>query len=401
MNDGQVMGKETGTNSKNDGFGAIDALIVLARHKRKLIVLPVVVAVLSAAVSLALPDVYRAGTKLLPPQQAQSATSAILSQSGGLAAGAVGGMVGLKNPNDLYVGMLKSRTIADRIVERFELKRSYDLKSNEKTRKKLEDRTFISAGKDGLITIEVEDENPARVAKMANAYVEELYKLSKVLAVTEASKRRMFFESQLETAKNNLASAEVALKGALDTHGVISVDNESRAIVETVGRLRAQISAKEIQLSSMNAFFTENNPEYKRTQQELFSLRNELSNLENGRAGLRKDQAGTKQEGLENIKVLRDVKYYQMLYELLAKQYETSRLDEAKDPSVIQVLDPAVQPEKKFRPKRAIITLAAVFLALVVSIIWVLVSEVKNHIDGSSKLKAQFAELKGNLKFRP
>lgn len=401
MNDAQVIGKEAGNRSKDDGFGAIDALIVLAKHKRKLITLPAAVAVLVAAISLALPDVYRAGTKLLPPQQAQSATSAILSQLGGLAAGAAGGMVGMKNPNDLYVGMLKSRTIADRIVERFELKKSYELESSEKTRKKLEERTFITAGKDGLITIEVEDENPARVAKMANAYVEELYKLSKVLAVTEASKRRMFFESQLETAKNNLASAEVALKGALDTHGVISVDNESRAIVETVGRLRAQISAKEIQLSSMNAFFTENNPEYKRTQQELVSLRNELSNLENGRAGVRKDPAGTKQEGLENIKVLRDVKYYQMLYELLAKQYEAARLDEAKDPSVIQVLDPAVQPEKKFRPKRAIITLVSTLVALFLAIVWVLVSEVKSHINRSSKLKAQFAELKGNLKFRP
>jgi uncharacterized protein involved in exopolysaccharide biosynthesis len=398
MNDAQLMRKETVADATSDGFGLIDALIILAKHKRKLIIFPAVVAITAAAISLALPDVYRAGTKLMPPQQAQSATSAILSQLGGLAAGAASGMTGLKNPNDLYVGMLKSRTIADRVIERFELKKSYDLQSKEKIRKKLEDRTFITAGKDGLITIEVEDENPTRVAQMANAYVEELYKLTKVLAVTEASKRRMFYESQLETAKNNLAAAEVALKGALDTHGVISVDNESRAIVETVGRLRAQISAKEIQLSSMNAFFTENNPDYKRTQQELVSLRNELSNLENGRGGSIKGENGGKQEGLENIKVLRDVKYYQMLYELLAKQYEAARLDEAKDPSVIQVLDPAEQPEKKFRPKRAIITLASGFVALIFLMLWILAIEVKAYIEKSPKLQSRLVELKGMLK---
>ena len=189
----------------------------------------------------------------------------------------------------------------------------------------------------------------------------------------------------------------MALKGALDTHGVISVDNESRAIVETVGRLRAQISAKEIQLSSMNAVFTENNPEYKRTQQELVSLRSELSNLKIGRAGTRKGQVEDKQEGLENIKVLRDVKYYQMLYELLAKQYEAARLDEAKDPSVIQVLDPAVQPEKKFRPKRAIITFVSTFVALIFSILWIFGVEAKAYAGRSTKLRAQMAELKRNL----
>ena len=207
MNDSQLMSKEIVADAKDNGFSVMDALIILAKHKRKLVgFLPATIAIIAAAISLAMPGIFRAGTKLLPPQQAQSATSAILSQLGGLAAGAASGMPGLKNPNDLYVGMLKSRTVADRVIERFELKQSYDLQSNEKTRKTLEDRTFITSGKDGLITIEVEDENPARVAKMANAYVEELYKLTKVLAVTEASKRRMFYGTQLETPKQSCIS---------------------------------------------------------------------------------------------------------------------------------------------------------------------------------------------------
>lgn len=339
-----------------------DVLTVLARHKKLIIWFPVIVAFLAAGISLLMPNVYRANAKLLPPQQAQSGAAALLSQFGA-SAGAGVGIAGLKNPNDLYVGMLKSRTVADRLVGRFDLKKVYETESPEKARKLLGDRTFVTAGKDGLISIEVEDEGQQRVASIANAYVEELGRLTKVLAVTEASKRRVFFEQQLELAKDNLAKAEVALKNALDNRGVVSVDVESRAMVEMMGRLRAQISANEIQLSSMNAFVTSNNPEHKRVQEELNSLRTELSKLENGRGGpIAAGQTG--KIGLENIKILRDVKYHQMLYDLLARQYEASRLDEAKDPALVQVLDPAVVPEKKFKPKRLIIVLGAFMAGL-------------------------------------
>lgn len=354
-----------------------------------------VVAVFATALSFALPNIYKATTKLLPPQQAQSGTAALLSQLGG-AAGLAAGMAGLKNPSDLYVGMLKSRTIADNLIAKFDLKKVYEEEFVEKARAELEENTSISSGKDGLITIEVEDKDQKRVALLANAYVSELLRLTKVVAVTEAGQRRMFYESELERAKNNLAATEIALKSKLDTRGVISVDVESRAIVETVGRLRAQVSAKEIQLNSMRAFVTETNPNYRRAQEELSSLRLELSKLENGRpdgmngSGLK----GDNQVGLENIKLLRDLKYYQMLYELLAKQYEMARLDEAKDPGTIQVLDPAVQPERKFKPKRALIVLTATLFALFGAMAWAFLSDAKRRSERTADGAAQWAEFK-------
>jgi len=341
-----------------------------------------VVGVVAFCISLALPDFYKASTKLLPPQQAQSGTAAILSQLGG-GSGLAAGMAGLKNPNDMYIGMLKSRTVADKLIAKFDLKTAYETKSQEDARRILANNSLITSGKDGIITIEVEGKDRGAVAKLANAYTAELLDLAGKLALTEASQRRVFFERQLETSKDKLAQAEVLLKKAMQTSGIVSVDGESRAIIETVVRLQAQISAKEIQRDSIRAFLTENHPDFKRVEEELKSQRAELSRLENGR---KKDPLSqeTQQAGLGNIKLVRDVKYNQMLYELLSKQYEVARIDEAQEPSIIQVLDAAVDPERKFKPARALIAILASILTVLGAIAWIFFVEVRRTVQKPS-----------------
>ena len=378
-------------------LGLIDVLIVLAKHKKKIILLPLVAAVIAAGVSMVLPNVSHATTKVLPPQQAQSGAASLLSQLGGLG-GIVAGGAGIKSPNEMYVSMLRSRTVADRLIAKHELKKVYETESSERARKALADNTLVTSGKDGLITVEVDDKDPKRAAQLANGYVAELMNLTNTLAITEASKRRMFFQQQLEQAKNNLAKAEMTLKGALEKGGVVSVDIESRAMVEMIGRLRAQISAKEIELGSMEAFVTTSNPEYRRAQQELSSLRSELSKLENGRPDLA-GSGSTNEAGLENIRVLREVKYNQMLYELLAKQYEAARLEEAKDPSIVQVLDPAVEPEMRSKPKRAMIVLLSGAAALLLAMAWAAIAEMRERIMRSAEASAQWRRLAGYLRF--
>jgi uncharacterized protein involved in exopolysaccharide biosynthesis len=233
---------------------------------------------------------------------------------------------------------------------------------------------------------------------LANAYVTEFSNLTRVLAVTEASQRRVFFEQQLERSKNNLAESEVALKRGLEAHGMVSVDADSLAIVETTSRLRAQISAKEIQLRSMDAFVTANNPDYKAVQEELASLKTELSKLENGRAN--NGNATGKQEGLGNIKLLRDLKYQQMLFELLAKQYELARIDEAKDPMIVQVLDPATTPERKYKPKRSLIVLLSGIAGLFVAVLWSFLAEARERSMRVPAAQQQWLELRRNLRFK-
>jgi uncharacterized protein involved in exopolysaccharide biosynthesis len=376
MNEAQLIRRE-GNQAGKEGFRFVDAAIVLAKHKKIVLGIPVLAALIAAAVSLVLPSTYKATTKLLPPQQSQSSAGALLSQLGATAAG----VAGIKNPSDMYIGMLKSRTVADRLIAKYKLKEVYGTDSQETARKDLESNTAIAAGKDGIITIEVEDKNQKLVAPLTNGYVEELLRMTRVLAVTEASQRRLFYEQQLELAKNNLAKAEANLKGALDTTGVISVDTESRAVMETMARLTAQISNKEIQLKSMSAFVTASNPEYRRVEEELNSLRSQLSSLENGRADSSqqnsKTDSGPSVKGMGNIKLLRDVKYYQMLYEMLAKQYEVARLDEAKDPALIQVMDPAIDPERRFKPRRTFIVILSTMLGLFCAVAYAFASEAR------------------------
>src|SRR5712691_5132953 len=362
-----------------DEISLLDLLIVLAKHKRIVLGVPFVAGIAAAIVSLLLPNIYTGTTRILPPQQSASAASALLNQLGGALGGLgglAGGALGVRNPNDLYVGMLRSRTVADNLIARFDLNKVYQQEFQSNTRKVLEGNATIAAGKDGIIAIEVDDKDPKRAADLANAYVDELIKLTRVLAVTEASQRRLFFENQLLQAKDNLTAAEIVARLGLQKGGLAQVDAQGRSMIEVTARLRAQISAKEVQLGAMRTFAAEGNPELQRTQQELGALKRELSRTEGSSplAGAgRGDEAS--RSGLDNLGRLRDVKYYEFLYELLAKQYELAKIDEAKDATVIQVMDRAIEPDRKSKPRRTLIVLLSALLAFAISILWVFIRD--------------------------
>src|SRR5438876_790017 len=372
--------KDTSPTTDADEVSLLDLLIVLAKHKRVVLGVPLVAGVVAAIISLLMPNIYTGTTRILPPQQSASAASALLNQLGGpfgVLLGVTGGAaLGLRNPNDLYIGMLKSRTVADNLISRFELDKVYGEDRLSDVRKRLERETTIGAGRDGIITIEVDDKDPKRAAELANAYVEELMKLTKVLAVTEASQRRLFFERQLLQVKDNLTAAEMTARQGLQKGGLAQVDAQGRSMIEVTARLRAQISAKEVQIGSMRTFAAEGNPELQRTQQELEALRRELARIEGSSpiaVGGKGEASGS--SGLDNLGRLRDVKYYEFLYELLAKQYELAKIDEAKDATIVQVMDQAIEPDRKSKPKPLIIVFLSAIAALFVSFIWVMVRE--------------------------
>lgn len=380
----------------SDELTWVDVLVALARYRKLLLIVPFAVAVAALAVSMLLPPKFAAVTKLMPPQQAQSSAVALLSQLGSLG-GASAGIPGLKNPNDLYIGMLKSRTVADKLISKFALLKIYETGSLEQARLQLGASTVIGTGKDGLISIQFFHTDKKLVAPIANAYVEQLVELTKELAVTEAGQRRIFYERQLQIARDNLTKAEAELKFRLDRHGLVSVDAESQTLVSTIGRLRAAISAKEIELSSMRAFLTASNQAYKRAEEELNSMRAELAKLERGSdgvAGLSAAPSDGKRGGFESVKLLRDVKYYQMLYELLAKQYEIARLDEAKSSAVIQVLDAAIEPEHKVGPRRLIIVGISAVGALLVTMLAVILLEWRRKLVANKVGALRWQQLK-------
>src|SRR2546425_2311802 len=366
--------------SAGDEISLLDLLIVLAKHKRVVLGVPLVAAIAAATISFLLPNTYTGTTKILPPQQSASTASALLNQLGGGLGGIIGAAggsaLGIRNPNDLYVGMLKSRTVADNLITRFDLSKVYDEVLQSSTRNSLQSNTTIAAGRDGIITIEVDDKDSKRAAELANAYADELMKLTKVLAVTEASQRRLFFERQLLQVKDNLTAAEIAARQGLQKGGLAQVDAQGRSMIEVTARLRAQISVKEVQIGSMRTFAAEGNPELQRTQEELQALRRELARIEGSSPSASRNQGDTNgNTGLDNLGRLRNVKYFEFLYELLAKQFELAKIDEAKDATAVQVMDKAIEPDRTSKPRRALIVLLSTLMALVASILWAFVAE--------------------------
>jgi tyrosine-protein kinase Etk/Wzc len=368
---------------EDDSISLIDLLGFLSRHKALLIALPLLVGLVGLAVSFVMPNIYSAKTVLMTPQQNQSGTAAMLGQLGALA-GVAGGALGVKSPADLYVGLLKSRTIADRLLERFELQKIYDEKLASNTRVQLAKNTAIMAGKDGLINIEVDDEDPRRAAAIANAYHEELGSLTRTLAVTEASQRRLFFEKQLVQAREDLASAEFNLQKTQEKTGVIQLEGQAKAIIEGVAQLRAQIAAKEVQLGAMRTFATAQNPDYLRAQQELSGLRAQLKNREQepgSKEGLMVSTGKVPQIGLENLRKIREVKYHEAIMEIMARQFELAKVDEAKDSTTIQVVDKAIEPDKKSKPKRLFIALGAMVAGLFIALLWAFFAEARAKVS--------------------
>ena len=299
---------------------------------------------------------------MLPPQQQQSAAASALQNLGALA-GLAGGVAGIKSPADQYVALMQTTTVEDRLIERFKLMEVYDAKYRSEARKELEKNTRISAGKkDGLLTIEFDDEDPKRAADIANAYVEELRRITSNLAITEAQQRRAFFEKQLAQTKDKLAAAQRALQAAGINEGAIRA--EPKAAAEAYARLQAEITASEVRLQTMRGYLAETAPEFLQAQNQLNALRGQLA---------RREAVNTSGAQGDYVDRFREFKYQETLFELFARQYEVARIDESREGAVIQVVDTATPPERKSKPKKALIAVVATLAAGFALLLWVFV----------------------------
>jgi tyrosine-protein kinase Etk/Wzc len=380
----------------DDEISLLDLAIVLAQRKRTILLATAGAAVLSIIVSFLIPKSYTSTVVLMPPVENSSLAGALSSQLGALGsmAALAGGSLGLKNPNDMFVAMLKGQTVEDGMVRDFNLRQEYHKRLLSDARKALENHVSIDgSGKDGLIHISVEDHNPGRAKQLANGYVTEFRDLSKNLAFTEAQQRALFFQQQLEQAKDNLADAEEALKRTEETTGLIQLDSQARALIESAASLRAQIAAKEVQIQALQTFATGQNAQLVEAQQELDSLHAQLAKLggsEENPDSLIVPRGKVPQAGLEYVRKLRDVKYYETIFDILARQFEIAKLDEAKEGATIQVVDPAILPDRKSSPKRTLIvivsTLAGFFLGILIVLFQTGMAHLKDDPESGPKL---------------
>ncbi len=392
---------------KVDEISLIDILTVLAIRKNIILWVTGVVALASIVISLLLPRRYTASVVLLPPQQNSSLGTALATQVGSLGsmAALAGGTLGLKNPNEMFVGMLRSRTVEDGMVQHYNLMTEYRSRYPSDARRRLEHYVTIDGnGRDGFIHISVEDRNPNRAAELANGYVEQFRTLSEHLAITEASQRRLFFEKQLEQAKDNLATAEEALKQTQQTTGLIQLDSQARALIESAAALRAQITAKEVQIQAMQTYATSENAQVLEAEKELDGLRAGLAELggsgEDNEASLIVPRGRVPQAGLEYVRRLRDVKYYETIFEILARQFEFAKLDEAKQGALIQVVDMAIPPDKASFPRRSLIVIGSTAVGLVLGVFIALFVAGIELLTADSERARGLKNLRSALSFR-
>lgn len=345
--------------SDDDEISLLDLLLVLAENIKLLIFGPLIVGLAALGISFQIPETFTAKVVLMPPQQQQSGASAMLAQLGALA-GAAGAAAGIKSPSDQYAALMKSSAVENRLIDRFNLIKIYESRLREDARKTLEIRTRIDAGKkDGLMVIEVDDHDPKRAAEIANAYVEELSILLSRLAVTEAQQRRVFFERQLQKVKEDLTRAQSALKRGGTEADVLKTQPQT-AVIE-LAQLTAQVTAKEVELAAMRSYLKEAAPDFKQALNELAALKAQLVKAQAGSVSVKAD--GNQNIQNDYVSRFREYKYQETLFDLMARQFEIAKIDESREGAIIQIIDAAEPPERKSKPKKAMITLIATLAA--------------------------------------
>lgn len=371
----------------DDEISLLDLAQTVAENIKLLIFGPLLVGLLALGGAFLITPTFTANTKFLPPQQQQSAAASMLQSLGALG-GLAGAATGLKNPNDQYLAFMQSRAVQDALIERFGLMAHYQAEVPDDARNALRTNTRISSGKDGLISVEVDDADPAFAAELANAHVVELERLLGRLAVTEAQQRRVFFEKQLASTTAKLSAAETALQAT----GISAADLKVRpeAAVGALAEMQAQIAAQEVKVASMRGYLTEAAPAFKQALTELRALRAQLQKSE-------RSQTPNASGNADYIARFRDFKYHETLFELFSRQYEMARVDESREGAVIQVLDAAVAPDRKSKPKKALIAVLATLASGFVLLLWVFVRQALRNAGQDPESAQKLAAIRRSL----
>lgn len=378
----------------------LELLQVVAKRKQFIVRFCGAVAVLTVVCSLLLPNIYTATAKVLPPQKdVGGGISALLGQMGGLA-GLAGGALGMGGSTDLYLGILKSRSVADAVIKRLDLAKEFKTKTPDETRKALEGVVRIKAGKDGIISIDADSKDPGKAAQLANAMVEELGRKSVLLNLTKAGTERVFLEKRLDVVKQDLKKAETDLKSFQEQHKAIKVESQAAVTIQGLARLKAEIASKEVQLASLQSFQTDESPDVMRIRSALAKLQSQYAAMTGNSRGDSVIPAvgNVPNLGLEYLRLMRELKIQEAIFEQLTKQYELAKLNEAKDSSSLQVLDEAVVPMRKSKPKRALIVILTTVTAFFCSIFWIFIQEFFEKMPDDDRTRWQ--EIKDSLALR-
>jgi tyrosine-protein kinase Etk/Wzc len=386
---------------KNDEEHPLKYVIILARHSRVIIFTIVAVTVLTYLILFLQPNKYIARARLLPPQQNLTLSGQIMDSLGGRSASpgtsnaGIGGMaaslLGLKSPGDLYVGIMTGDTVFDHIIDRFNLMKLYKTKYIEDARKKLGENCLITANKNSsIITIEVTSKTPEMAAGMANAFVEEMDQVLQELSLHEAKGRMAFLEKERLQASQNLEKAEEALRLFSEKNSVLQIDTQTKGALENIAKMRAAIDAKEVHIQVLRQQATPLNPEMIRLETELKGLKEKLRSAEAQYDNCLTDVClpVNRMPGLnlEYIRLYREVKFQEGLYQLYIKLTEIARLDIARDYSVNKVVDKAKPPQKRSNKRLLPAMIAGMMTFFMMSLVLFAVERLRDMKNREDKI---------------
>ncbi|CAB5084748.1 Tyrosine-protein kinase (EC [Olavius algarvensis associated proteobacterium Delta 3] len=403
MTEKEIISGRQSNLIKKDEINFLDLLVVFLNRKRLIIMFTMGAALLSLIISLLLPNMFIATARVLPPRPPKTGLFSAITQ----ATGAIGGL--LRNMEDsttseLYVGILKSRSVADALIEKFGLKELYNMKYMTHVYKNLEKNSdFKISRDDGIISISVMDRDPRRAAEMANYYVEMLDKKNQKVNTSEGQRKREFLDKRLEKVKKDLIDAENALREFQEKYKLFSIEEQAKVAIEGAARIKSEIIITQTELEVLKQFGTVRQNEAIMLKAKIDELQDQLEGIEVGSA---KNNIDTQKEneknsnfyipfkeipelGLQLTRLMREAKIQEKVFEIITTEYEMAKIEEAKDVNTIQMLDNAVPPDKKSAPRRLTIVFLSTVSALLISVSYVFFIEFLNKIRKSDPAKFQ------------
>jgi uncharacterized protein involved in exopolysaccharide biosynthesis len=382
----------------------IDYVCIFFKGAKKIICCVLFSLAISLIYACLTPEVFKAECRVLPSSQGGNNMAMTLSQMGSI--GVMAGLLGGPTTGELLCGLLRGQTVVDRIIDQFDLMELYKQKSRIKMREKVVSDILIAAEdmKSKIVTIAVLDKEPERAALMANAFVEELNKVLQSLSIGEAAQRRLFFERHMLEARKTMGDAEDELKKYQEKSGLVVMEPQVEAMLTSIAALRAQVAAKEVELSAIRSYARGSNPDLRRAESELSALRGELAKLEQmhktSDEGTPASLREAPQLGLEYQRRLRDVQFSTAMYELMFRQFEAAKIDESREVMAVQIVDSATPPDHKYKPKIIQILAVGMLIGLCLGMFWAILSDYISAIKKDPEQKHVLEEVKAAIAFR-
>jgi uncharacterized protein involved in exopolysaccharide biosynthesis len=405
-----------------------DRLRLMWKHRKFLMRAGTLALVASTIVAFLIPKSYTSTAQLMPPDPQSSGGMAMMAamaaKTGGDLGTIAGDLLGLKSSGALFIGVLRSQTSQDRLIEQFDLRKVYGTRLVMDARTRLDENTSIAEDrKSGIVTISVTDHSPQRAAALANAYVDELNSLVSELSTSSAHRERVFLEERLKVVKGDLDDASSQLAQFSSKNGTLDIQQEGKAMLDAAGTIAGEMIAAQSELEGLRQIYTDNNSRVRALNARVEELRKQLEKLGGSQAKDADSPAtasspsadpshaqvgGLPYPTIRNLPLLgakyadyyRRAKIEETVYELLTEQYELAKVQEAKETPSVKVLDPARVPEKKSSPPRLQIMLLGTLLGTALSVVWVLGSARWGEFDPKDPRKVLVEEVAGTLRAR-